>query len=69
MEGGVSEAFAVVLPEELAVTHSDVVDLIPGAASIHLLPLLWRLLALSGIRQSKHNQIHNLYKPQTIFVS
>lgn len=49
MEGSVSEAFAIVLPEELAVAHSDVVDLIPRAASVHLLPLLRGLLTLSAV--------------------
>lgn len=62
MEGSVSEAFAVVLPKELAVAHSDVVDLISRAASVHLLPLLRRLLALSVLKQRKYNQIYNLSK-------
>lgn len=57
MKGCVSEAFAVVFPKELAVAHSDVVDLIPGAASVHLLPLLRGLLALSVLRQEKYHQI------------
>lgn len=55
VEGSVSEAFAVVLPEKLAVAHSDVVDLISGAAPVHLLPLLRRLLALS-VFQSEETQ-------------
>lgn len=46
MEGGVGEALPLVLHEELAVTHADVVDLIARAAPVHPLPLLRGLLAL-----------------------
>lgn len=40
MEGSVGEAFPIVLAEKLAVTQADVVDLVPRAATVHLLPLL-----------------------------
>lgn len=69
VEGSVREAFAVVFPEELAVAHSDVVDLVPRAASVHLLPLLRRLLALSELKQRKCNQIYKLDKTQTLGAS
>lgn len=52
MKGGVGEAFAVILSEELAVTQSDVVDLVARAASVHPLPLLRRLLSFSGFIQT-----------------
>lgn len=51
VEGGVCEAFAVVLPEELAVAHSDVVDLVAGATPVHPLPLLRRLLSFSAFSE------------------
>lgn len=41
VEGGVGEAFSIVLPEELAVAQTNVVDLVSRAASIRPLPLLW----------------------------
>ena len=53
MEGSVCEAFAVILSKELAVTQSDVVNLVTGAASVHPLPLLWRLLSFSVLSQGK----------------
>lgn len=40
MEGGVGEAFSIILPEKLAITQTDVVDFISRAASISPLPLL-----------------------------
>lgn len=46
VEGGVGEALAVVLSEELAVTQADVVDLVPGATAVRSLPLLGRHLSL-----------------------
>lgn len=41
VEGCVGEAFPIVLPKELAVAQSDVIDLVSRAASIRPLPLLW----------------------------
>jgi len=46
MEGGVGEALPLILHEELAVAHPDVVDLVARAAPVHPLPLLRGLLAL-----------------------
>lgn len=46
VEGRVGEALALVLAEELAVTHADVVHLVARAASVHALPLLRGLLSL-----------------------
>lgn len=69
VEGGVCEAFAVVLPEELAVAHSDVVDLVAGATPVHPLPLLRRLLSFSAFSEGggeKHNQTYDR-KPDTFF--
>lgn len=48
MKGGIGEAFAAILSEELAVTQSDVIDLVARAASVHPLPLLRRLLSFSA---------------------
>ncbi len=59
MKGGVCEAFAVILPKELAVRKSDVVDLVAGATSVHPLPLLRRLLSFSASVQGKYNQTHD----------
>lgn len=56
MKGSICEAFAVILSKELAVTQSDVVDLVAGATSIHPLPLLWRLLSFSASSQGKYSQ-------------
>lgn len=52
MKGGVREALAAVLSEELAVAQTDVVDLVARAAAVHALPLLRRLLSFSGFRQA-----------------
>lgn len=41
VEGCVGEAFPIILPKELAVTQSNVIDLVSRAASIRPLPLLW----------------------------
>lgn len=46
VEGGVGEALPLVLHEEFAVPHADVIDLIARAAPVHPLPLLRGLLAL-----------------------
>ena len=54
MKGSICEAFAIILSKELAVTHSDVVDLVAGATSVHPLPLLRRLLPLSVLSQGKY---------------
>lgn len=48
VKGGIREALAAVLSEELAVTQPDVVDLVARAAAVHALPLLRRLLSFSG---------------------
>lgn len=53
MKRGVREALAVVLSEELAVAHSDVVDLVARATSVHPLPLLRGLLSFSVFIQDK----------------
>lgn len=50
VKGRVGEALAVVLPEELAVTEADVVDLVARATAVRPLPLLWRELALPARR-------------------
>lgn len=66
MKGSVCEAFAVILSKELAVTQSDVVDLVAGATSVHPLPLLWRLLSFSAFSRGKHSQTFDgLIKPDT----
>lgn len=52
VKGGVREALAAILSEELAVAQSDVVDLVARAAAVHALPLLRRLLSFSGFRQA-----------------
>lgn len=41
VERRIGEAFSIILPKELAVTQTNVVDLVSRAASIHPLPLLW----------------------------
>lgn len=46
VEGGVGEALPLVLHEEFAVPHADVIDLVARAAPVHPLPLLRGLLAL-----------------------
>lgn len=58
MKGGVCKAFAVILSKELAVTHSDVVDLVARATSVHPLPVLRRLLSFSAFIQGKYNQTY-----------
>lgn len=40
MEAGVSEALALVLPEEPAVLEDDVVDLVARAAAVQSVPVL-----------------------------
>jgi hypothetical protein len=45
-EGGVGEAFPHVFREEDAVSHGDVVNLVPGTLAIGPVPMLWRLLPL-----------------------
>lgn len=59
MKGSVCEAFAIILSKELAVTKSDVVDLVAGATSVHPLPLLRRLLSFSASIQGKYNQTYD----------
>lgn len=59
MKGGIGEAFAVILSEELAVTQSDVIDLVARAASVHPLPLLRRLLSFSAFIQRKYSRTDN----------
>lgn len=49
MKGCIREAFAIILSKKLAVTQSDMVDLVARATTIHPLPLLWRLLSFPGI--------------------
>lgn len=56
VKGGIREALAAVLSEELAVTQPDVVDLVARAAAVHALPLLRRLLSFSGSSRQKHKQ-------------
>ena len=45
VEGGVGEALALVVPEELAVTQTDVVDLVARTTPVQPLPLFTRHLA------------------------
>ena len=40
VEGSVGEAFALVVPEELAVAQTYVIDLVARATPVHPLPLL-----------------------------
>lgn len=72
VKGGVRKAFAVILSKELAVTHSDVVDLVARATSVHPLPLLRGLLSFSafirrGKVQSKVRRISKPVNPDTFF--
>lgn len=51
MKGGVREAFAIILSKEVAVTHSNVVDLVAGATSVLPLPVFRGLLSFSAAIQ------------------
>lgn len=63
VKGGVREALAAILPEELAVAQSDVVDLVAGAAAVHALPLLRGLLSFSGFSQRRNTQSQETGRP------
>lgn len=48
MEAGIGEALALVLAKEATVAQDDVINLITGTLAVQAVPLLGRLLTLSG---------------------